>query len=266
MSRTITVRMGSVLLAAVAALALVVAYLLGAAGGDGGAASAAETSAGPPAVPGDSSTRTIRMVGRGETTAVPDELTFGLVVTLKRTDLETALDDSSAIMKQVLAGLTPYGVEKADVQTTGLSMNPEYDYHSSGPPTLTGYRVTQQARVEVADLGRAGAAITAAVDIGGNDVRVRNIRLQVADPAGVLAEARAAAVAQARAKAEQYAEATGQQLGDVLSVREISSSTPAPQPLSYRTADLAGVAPKAVPIRAGESDLTVRVEVVWSFA
>lgn len=260
MNRTVTVRLGSVLMAMVVALALAVAYLLGAAGGGRGAANAAETGA---AAAGDTA-RTVRMVGRGEVSAVPDMLTFGVTVTLQRSDLDTALADSSATMKRVLAGLSAYGVEKADVQTTGLSMDPEYAYHSYGPPTLTGYRVTQQARVDVRTLSEAGAAITAVVETGGNDVRVRNIRLQVSDPGQALAEARDAAIAQARDKAAQYAAATDQELGEVISIREVSVSAPAPQVLAYRSAVKA--VSDSVPIRAGESDLSVRVEVVWGLA
>ena len=37
------------------------------------------------------------------------------------------------------------GVARKDVQTTGLSMSPVYDYHPYDPPTLTGYRVSQRA-------------------------------------------------------------------------------------------------------------------------
>ena len=50
------------------------------------------------------------MTGRGEATAVPDQLSFGLSVTAKRDDLEDALDDSSATMKRVLA--EPGGVRR----------------------------------------------------------------------------------------------------------------------------------------------------------
>lgn len=258
MDRPVTVRMSSLLLAVVVALALAVAYLIGAVNGGGsGAANAAETDA---TLEGGSGT--VRMVGRGEVSAVPDMLTFSLSVTVKRTDLDSALADSSATMKRVLDKLADYGVEKGDVQTTGLSMDPEYAYHESSPPTLTGYRVTQRARVEVRTLSKAGAAITAAVDAGGNDVRVRGIRLQVSDPEKALAEARDAAIDQAKTKAEQYAGAAGQELGTVQKIRELSVSAPVSRDLSYRTAaDSAGM---KVPIRAGESDLSVRVEVIWS--
>jgi len=102
------------------------------------------------------------------------------------------------------------------------------------------------------------------VRTGGNAVRVGSIRLLVGDRAGVLERARDAAVAEATAKAEQYAEATGQSLGDVLSLREVQARSPrASYPVAYR--ELRGVDAAKVPVEAGESRLKVTVRVVWSF-
>ena len=259
MDRPVTVRLGSVLLAVVMVLAVAVAYLVGAAGGGGEPAQAADNGARP----STDQPRTVRMVGKGQVTAVPDMLSFTVVVTVKRTELDAALADSSTTMKSVLDRLADFGVAKGDVRTTGLSMSPEYAYHSYAPPTLTGYRVTQQARVHVRTLGQGGAAISAAVATGGNEVRVRNLQLQVSDPDAALAEARTAAIEQAKAKAEEYAGAAGGELGAVQTIREISVQAPTPRPLAYNTAADAPLK-SVLPIRAGESDLSVRVEVVWA--
>ena len=84
------------------------------------------------------------------------------------------------------------------------------------------------------------------------------------DCASVLEQARDAAVAEATAKAEQYAEATGQSLGDVLSLREVAARSPrASYPVAYESLRAADAA--KVPIRAGENELKVTVRVVWSF-
>ena len=260
MDRPVTVRLGSVLLAVVMILAVAVAYLVGVAGGGGGPAQAAPAQT---AAASADSARTVRMIGKGEVSAVPDMLSFTVVVTVERADLDTALADSSDTMTRVLDRLADFGVVKTDVRTTGLSMNPEYAYHSYGPPTLTGYRVTQQARVDVRSLAKGGAAISAAVETGGNDVRVRNLRLQVSDPDEALAQARDAAIAEAKAKAQEYAGAAGGALGEVQSIREISVQAPTPRPMVYDTAADAALK-GALPIRAGESELSVRVEVVWA--
>ncbi len=266
MDHNVTVSVKSILLAGLVALALVTAYLLG---GNGDPV-AAPASAAPQAQAAADDRRVVRMVGTGEATAVPDELSFGLSVTAKRLELEDALDGSSHTMKRTLAALEEYGVRRADVQTTGLSMYPEYDYRTYAPPVLTGYRVTQRAAVRVRELAQGGKAIAAAIDAGGNGVRVRDIRLQLGDPEAVLERARDAAVESATAKAEQYADATGQRLGDVVSIREVGgggsrdyrdrfglADMRSPYEVSAQLADL--------PIRAGKDELKVRIEVVWTF-
>jgi uncharacterized protein len=265
MNGNVTVSVRSILLAGLVLLALVVAYLLGGRGDVvTSPASAAPQDAGTQERP-----RQMRMVGTGEASAVPDEMSFSLSVTAKRGDLDEALGAANRTTNRVLGVLADQGVKRSDVQTTGLQMYPEYDYPAYSPPVLTGYRVTQRARVHVRELTDGGSAVSAAVEAGGNGVRVRDIKLEVGDPDAVVGDARDAAVEEATAKARQYAEATGQELGDVVSVREVSSPTGTRDAMqasvmSYRAANLADLA--KMPIRAGEDELRVRVEVVWDFA
>jgi uncharacterized protein YggE len=264
MERTVTVSVRGALMAAVALLGLATAYLLG----DAGAAPAAPAQASAaPAAPREAAgnDRVLRMVGTGEATVVPDMLGFTLSVTAKQPELDGALGHASGTMRRVLAALREQGVRDADVQTTGLQMYPEYDYPAYAPPLLTGYRVTQRARVVVHELANGGDAVSTAVETGGNGVRVTDIRLGVSDPERALDKARDAAVEAATAKAEQYADATGQTLGEVQSLREVGGgSAPRPQRvLTYRAAATADAL--AMPVRAGRDDLDVKVEVVWAF-
>jgi len=261
MDRSVTVSAKGMLVAAVVALALVVAYLLGAGGGSAQASPTTSDAGGTGSEP-----RTLVTTGTGKTVGVPDELTFSLSVGLVRSDLETALADANATMDRVLTRLDQLGVRKSDVQTTGLQMNAVYDYHAYGPPTLRGYRVSQRAEVLVRDLTRGGRAVTAAVNTGGDDVRVGNIGLRIADTDSLLATSRKAAVEQATAKAQEYADATGQELGPVVSLREVRASSPRVQSVSYGR-DLLAMADKAapLPIRAGQDKLAVTVKIVWSF-
>ncbi len=254
------------LVTVLALLALLVAFLLGNAGGAPAQAAPVylgdQTQAGSAAVHGGA----IKMTGVGKATVVPDQLTFSLSVSDKQADLDTALARSSATMKRVIAVLGQHGVKTADVQTTGLQMYPTYDYHSYGPPTLTGYKVTQRASVVVRDLTQGGQAISAAIGVGGNDVRATDIRLGVSDPEAELAEARTAAVDEATAKAREYADATGQTLGQVVSIREGRSSRPVRNSYDLQRSAMASADAAALPIKAGKDDLSVKVSVVWQFS
>ena len=206
------------------------------------------------------------MTGTGASIGVPDQLSFNLAVIRRADDVATAMDDASSTLRRTLDALARQGVLRKDTKSTGLSIDPEYDFPTYGSPVLTGYRVRQSVSVLVRDLRDGGTAIASAVRAGGNAVRISNIGLRIGDKEQLLAEARADAVKAATAKAEQYAEATGQPLGRVLTVKEGAVAAPAPQP---QYAELSGLYDSAravakLPIRAGRSDLSVKVTVVWA--
>lgn len=250
-----TISVKGLFVTAMALTALLAAYLVGVSGS-------------PPAAHGvlpatDDAVPSLRMSGQGTVTAIPDQLSFTLTATAKRDDLQDALEVSSSAMASAQKTLGSYGVGKPDLATTGLQMQPEYDYPRDGTPILTGYRVTQRARVTVADLSKGGEAIGAVVGSGGSVVTVDNIRLDVSDTDEVLAQARAAAVEDATTKARQYADAAGIELGDIVSIREQASSRP--NPVELDAAESARDS-AAMPIAPGEQERGVTVEIVWSLA
>lgn len=262
MNRDVTVSVRGLLVAALVAMALVVAYLLGGSDGATPAAQAADDDEAAPA-----QQRVLTMNGTGEAGAVPDQLSFSLGVNVTRLDLDDALEAANASMSRVLAALREHGVARSDVQTTGLSMTPVYQYHDYSPPTITGYRVSERASVLVKELAQGGEAVSAAVAAGGNTVRVSGIRLLVGDDEAVMEQARDAAVAEATAKATQYAEASGQTLGDVVTLREVTSR-PLPSQRELTAAKWGRVTSadavlSSIPIRAGRDEGSVTVQVVW---
>lgn len=264
MDKNVTVSVKGLLVTGLVLLAMAVAYLLGDVGGSTSpavAAAPAEVAATP---------RTLTMSGVGEASAVPDQVTFNLSVRLLRPELDEALSGANQTMEKVLGALQDKGVARKDVQTTGLEMSPVYDYPRYSEPVLKGYRVTQRAAVLVSELKSAGNAINAAVEAGGNAARVSDIALKVGDPETALAEARQLAVEKATVKAQDYAEATGQTLGDVLTLREVESSAQSAingtEMTQMAARSYAADAAAPLPIRAGRADLGVTVQVVWELA
>lgn len=261
MDRKLTVDVKSILIAGLVLLGLVVAYLIGSADDSPGTRAVAAEEV-------DAPDRTVVMTGTGKASVVPDQLSFGVSVNVTRPDVSDAMAESNRIMAKVLASLKDHGVTRKEMQTTGLSIDPVHRYYNYAPPEITGYRVGQSARVTIKDLAGAGKAITATVRAGGNAVRVRNVNLGIGDRDAVLAQARDLAVEQARAKARQYADATGQALGEVLSLKEVRATQPRNYSYFQRGYELSNALDAArlsVPIRAGEEQLSVTVQVVWSF-
>jgi len=256
MSTTVTISVRSLVVTAATTLAVLAAYVIGSAQAGTSTALAAQAS-----TSGDRPS--IVMTGTGEATGVPDQLRFSLSVHANASDVSTALHAASKTTRQVISAVRSQHVAPRDIKTTGLSINAVYRYSDNSPPVITGYAVTQSLSVLVRTLPDAGATMTAAVDAGGNAVRLHDVRLQIGDEDALLRQARADAINEAHDKAAQYAEAAGRGLGEVTSVREVQASPS--YPAVYRASALDAAVP-SVPIRAGTAELHVTVSVVWSFA
>lgn len=260
MNSVLTVSVRSVVITVGVIGAVIMAYLIGAIGDAGADVT-------PAASPTTSSSvvREIAMKGSGEATGVPDQLSFKLSVNTEAADISTALNQADARMRRVFQALKQEGVGRKDVQTAGLDIRAVYDYSSDGPAVLTGYAVSEDAGVLVRSLGDAGTAIAAAVNAGGNAVRLHGLSLRIGDEDALMRKARDAAIAEATAKAQQYAKATGESLGHVVSIKEVSAARPGPISLYDRT-DLSSAAYGKVPIKAGSSEMRVTISVQWSLA
>lgn len=258
---SITVSVRSIVISASVAAAVAISYVLGASQSGGVRAAAAEETPAPD-VPG------IVMTGVGEVVGVPDQLSFDVSVKARAGDVSAAMASANRKTRRVLRALKDEGIPRADVQTAGLSIHPDYDYSAEGPPVLVGYSVSQSLDVLAKELDEAGAAMTAVVEAGGNSVRINDVRLRIGDLEALQARARDAAMDEATAKAEQYAEAAGLELGEVQSIREVDTS----QASGFHGRAAYGevltqlAADRAVPVRAGTEDIGVNVSVVWSFA
>ena len=162
-------------------------------------------------------------------------------------------------MQAVVDTLKRPGVADQDVQTTDLSMNPEYTPASAGSRQFRATGSTRRSAVVVQDLTKASGIVTAAVDAGGAGVRLDGLRLQVGDPEGALTPARTDAFEQARAKAEEYAADAGLELGEVVRISEVDGAAG-----DYDCGPPAAYADSAeIPIQAGQQDLTASVAVVF---
>ncbi len=258
MSSTVSVSVRSLVITLGLVIAVLVAYLLGAAGGGTAEAATAAPSTEKP-------NRSITMTGSGDATGVPDQLSFDLSVGSTADDVSTAMDQASRRMSQATKALRKAGVERRDIKTTGLSIEPRYDYINQRE-VLTGYRVEQSVSVVVRSLRNAGRAVSAAVAAGGDSSRVNDLSLRIGDRDVLLAQARDRAVETATDKARQYAEATDQDLGDVITLSEVTASPARPVPYQFRAANDAALSSSLakLPVRAGSEKVTVRVSVVWS--
>jgi len=276
---TLTITARRVALVLLTLVALTVVYVIGAAR-SGGAAATASTAVGnagtsmslAQASSKPSSTQPsaaaalvgpgISVGGRADVAGTPDTLRLDLSVVATAPSVSEALASANRSAGAVQASLLSSGVQKKDLQTSGLDIQPSYDYPNGGTPRLKGYQVSESVRAKLRDLGRAGDAIGKAVGVGGNAVRVNGISLDLEDSGAMVSSARDKAFAEAKAKAEQYAKAAGRGLGEVISITE-DVSTASPVAMPYAAMDSAKLA-ASVPIQPGTQNVGVSVTVVFS--
>ena len=165
----------------------------------------------------------------GEVTRVPDIANITAGVTTRAATAGSALQQAATRMARVRAALKRAGIEDRDLQTSNISLSPEYKYADNQAPRIVGYSASNQLSVRFRDIARAGAILDVLVAEGANSLS--GPTLSVDRPEAALDEARAKAVASGRARAELYARSMGLRVARTVAVTETGSYTPAPPPM-----------------------------------
>lgn len=194
----------------------------------------------------------------GKVTGRPDMATVNMGVVTEGQTAAAALAANATRMNALIAALRRTGVAERDIQTSNISVNPQYVYQENQPPRLTGYQASNTVTAKVRNLDRVGAAIDAAVNAGGNTVN--GVSFSYQDQDGPLDEARADAMREARRRADLYARAAGMQVHRIVSISESAAWTPPiPMPMMARME----AAQASTPVQPGEIETTVNLGVVF---
>jgi uncharacterized protein YggE len=229
---------------------------------------------------GVSASNTISVSGHGEALAVPDIATFTYSAVSTKATVADAQADTTAKANAITAYLKSAGVDEKDIQTSGYSINPQYDYQSQicpatapgatpvycggGKQVLRGYEVRQSTTVKVRDTAKAGDLLSGVGDKGATELS--GLTFTFDKPEATQTEARNKAIADAKAKADVLAKQLGVTLVRVVSFNENGSGYP--QPYAYgrggatanQAMDVKSVAPE---ISVGQNNVTNDVTVTY---
>jgi uncharacterized protein YggE len=207
---------------------------------------------------------TTRVVLSGESLvqARPDTATISVaVVTQAQTALgaQQANARKSEAMVRALKSAVGAGGE---VETSGYSLQPQYNYRENLPPLIKGYEARNTVTVTLGDLLRVGPVIDAATAAGANTIDNLSFTLRRDEPARD--QALAGATREALRKAQVMAQALGGRVGRIVEVQEASASRPIP---IYRAeADAVSmrgrVAMQSTPVEIGTLDIRAQVQLV----
>jgi uncharacterized protein YggE len=196
----------------------------------------------------------LTVTGEGTVAATPDSAVIRLGVSSQGKTARAASDANAREMTVVLAAIKESGVADRDIQTTSLSLQPQYDPSKTGAARLVGFQANNQVTVKIRDVGRLPAVLDRAISAGANEMS--GIEFVVSEQKKLLDKARTEAIADARRKAELYATAAGMKVGRVMAISEEGS---APPPRAFQ-ALRAGA---ATPIAPGEQTLRAVVTVSY---
>lgn len=206
---------------------------------------------------------TISVTGEGRVEIAPDMATVSLGVTTEADTAAAALKANSDALAGALARLTEAGIEDRDIQTSGLTLSPRYDYRNDGSqPQINGYVASNMVMVRVRDLASLGPTLDGVVSDGVNTLN--GIAFGLQEPDATIDEARRRAVKDAAHKAALYAEAAGVKLGRIASITE-QANYGGPQPMMLAEASMAKDA-GSVPVASGELTVSTNVSVVYEIA
>ncbi|QXQ04931.1 SIMPL domain-containing protein [Sphingosinicellaceae bacterium] len=202
---------------------------------------------------------TLSVSAEGKSLRVPDvaELSGGVVTTAPTA--AAAMAENAQRMSAVVAAVRKAGIAERDIQTAGLSLQPQYRYENNQAPILTGYQATNTVSLRLRKLPDAGRLLDTLVSVGANQISGPSFRVDDSDAA--LDEARVQAVATARARGDLYAKAAGVRIKRILTISESGDAEP-PRPMMMM-ARASKMAAADTPVVPGEVALTVTVNVTF---
>ncbi|MEN8581443.1 SIMPL domain-containing protein [Burkholderia sp. RS01] len=203
--------------------------------------------------------RTVTVTGTGTAEAVPDQLTISVGVECRRENAGEAFTAAGAASAAVATALRGHGVDHRDISTSGLNVRADVIWQEGQGQKVTGYVASSVLSVRLRNVAAAAESIAAAVEAGGNDVRLDGLQLGFTDAAAVTASAREAAWQDAASSAAQFAALANAELGDVVTVSEHPASS-APVPVAKMEP---AFATDAVAVEAGTAAVSVTITVQW---
>ena len=198
----------------------------------------------------------ISVTGEATVAVPPDLAQVEAGVTSDAKTAREASEANNAGMGKLLLALKAANIDQKDIQTSRLSLQPQYAPNRAGPSAVAGYRASNRVTVRLHDVTKVASIIDTLVGAGATDIG--GLNFMVSQASKLLDDARAQAIADARRKAEIYARAAGVTLGAPLRIAEEGAAAPI-----FR-AKMVAAPMAATPVAQGEETLSITVSVSWA--
>lgn len=208
--------------------------------------------------------RQVTVVGHGQVQGTPDTLTVDITIEAGAADVTAAMNQATDRQQALITAVAGAGVDRKDVSTTDVTLQPEYQSDGAGAPRISGYRARNSVQIKIRTLDSASHVLAVIVDAGGNATRIDSVSYSIEDDSQLVKDARARAFEDAKSRAEQYAELSGLTLGDPISIIE-GGATP-PPPTERMPFPMPSSMAADVPVEPGQQTVGFSVTAVWELS
>ncbi|HZH99132.1 MAG TPA: SIMPL domain-containing protein, partial [Fimbriimonadaceae bacterium] len=165
---------------------------------------------------------------------------------------------ANEIMNRFLQRLDVMKIDKANIRTSRLFLNPVYANPRPGEPAIiSGYQASNTISVRLTDFTQIGPVVDAGIAAGVNTIE--GVSFGLRDDTKQRMQALKEAVTEARAKAEAMAEALGMALGDAYEVQESGGYMPQPMMMGRAGAEMADAS--STPVEPGQLSINASVTI-----
>ncbi|RVQ65751.1 DUF541 domain-containing protein [Croceicoccus ponticola] len=148
----------------------------------------------------------------------PDKAIISAGVTSRAQTAVAAMQQNATAMDKVLKRLDTLGIPRDRVQTSGITLNPQYEYPNNRTPQFAGYDASNTVTIELRDLDRVGPVLDWLVAEGATNINGPS--WSVVDDEPRRAQARKAAFDKAALQARDYALMAGYKDFRLLAIEE----------------------------------------------
>ncbi len=216
---------------------------------------------------GNKITNTINVSGDGRIYSSPNMVTISFTASELTDTSKQSLEKVNEKINTAKEILKDKGIKDEDIQTTDLSIYPEYDY-SGTRSVLKGQRASQTIKVDVKGIENSISKASEIVDDIAKieNIQINSISFDIEDKTELFAKARELAFEKAKSKAEQLSK-----LSDVKLLKPVSITDNAVdyQPPVYYSANafqesMAADASRDTGISGGQLEISLTINVLFA--
>jgi uncharacterized protein YggE len=167
----------------------------------------------------------ITVTGTAEMVVVPDRATISLGIQSRSKDVRKAQQEVTATMRGIVKALTDLGIDKKNVMTTNVSVQPQYQW-KDGRNYPDGFLCASSVRVKLTDLEKISDVISRSIEAGANDVE--SLQFERSDITAIKDSVQVLAMRNAREKATRIANEAGVNVGMPISISDNTQWAPSP--------------------------------------